>query len=230
MEKISKIRKIINRIYYYVFVERFNKKIEYNFPNNFFRWDLINYLIEIKNYSNYLEIGCDKNQLFSKIKLKNKFGVDPVSGGNIRKKSDDFFKNNIEKFDIVFIDGLHHYHQVKKDILNSLKFLNDDGIILVHDCLPESLSKQAVPRYKMSWNGDVWKAIVDLRQDENLEIYTLKIDQGIGVIKKIKNTNILSLKKKPLKLKFKDFYFNYKKYMRIVDLDEFKKILNNFKG
>jgi len=231
MEKISKIKKITNRIYHHVFVERFNKKIEYNFPNNFFRWDLINYLIERKNYSNYLEIGCDQNQLFSKIKIKNKFGVDPVSGGNIRKTSDEFFKNNIEKFDIVFIDGLHHYHQVKKDILNSLKYLNNDGIILVHDCLPDSLAKQAVPRYKMSWNGDVWKAIVDLRQDENLEIYTLKIDQGIGVIKKIKNTNKLILKKNISKLKFKDFYFNYKEYMRLINLDELKKkILNNFKS
>lgn len=230
MEKISKIKKITNRIYHYVFVERFNKKIEYNFPNNFFRWNLINYLIEIKDYSSYLEIGCDQNQLFSKIKIKNKLGVDPVSGGNIRKTSDEFFKNNIEKFDIVFIDGLHHYHQVKRDILNSLKFLNNDGIILVHDCLPDSLSKQAVPRYKMSWNGDVWKAIVDLRQDGNLEIYTLKIDQGIGVIKKIKNTNILTLKKNPLKLKFKDFYFNYREYMRLIDLNEFKNIFNNFKS
>ena len=201
MEKISKIKKITNRIYHYVFVERFNKKIKYNFPNNFFRWNLINYLIETKDYSSYLEIGCDQNQLFSKIEIKNKLGVDPVSGGNIRKTSDEFFKNNIEKFDIVFIDGLHHYHQVKRDILNSLKFLNNDGIILVHDCLPDSLSKQAVPRYKMSWNGDVWKAIVDLRQDGNLEIYTLKIDQGIGVIKKLKNTNILTLKKKPIKIK-----------------------------
>ena len=223
MEKISKIKKITNRIYHYVFVERFNKKIKYNFPDNFFRWNLINYLIEIKDYSSYLEIVCDQNQLFSKIKIKNKLGVDPVSGGNIRKTSDEFFKNNIEKFDIVFIDGLHHYHQVKRDILNSLKFLNNDGIILVHDCLPDCLSKQAVPRYKMSWNGDVWKAIVDLRQDENLEIYTLKIDQGIGVIKKIKNTNKLILKKNISKLKFKDFYFNYKEYMRLINLDELKK-------
>ena len=201
MEKISKIKKITNRIYHYVFVERFNKKIKYNFPNNFFRWNLINYLIETKDYSSYLEIGCDQNQLFSKIKIKNKLGVDPVSGGNIRKTSDEFFKNNIEKFDIVFIDGLHHYHQVKRDILNSLKFLNNDGIILVHDCLPDSLSKQAVPRYKMSWNGDVWKAIVDLRQDGNLEIYTLKIDQGIGVKKKNKKYEYINLKKKPIKIK-----------------------------
>ena len=138
--------------------------------------------------------------------------------------SDNFFINNKKNFDIVFIDGLHHYEQVKKDITNSLNFLNQDGIILVHDCLPTSISKQAVPRYRMSWNGDVWKAIVDLRQDENLQIYTLEIDQGIGVIKKIKNQNKLSLNKPVNSLKFKDFYYNYNEYMNLINLDMFKKI------
>ena len=224
MEKISKLKRIINKIYYQFFVESFDKKITFNFPVDFFRWDLINYIIKRKNYSEYLEIGCDQNQLFSKITIQNKIGVDPISGGNLRMTSDNFFINNKKNFDIVFIDGLHHYEQVKKDITNSLNFLNQDGIILVHDCLPTSISKQAVPRYRMSWNGDVWKAIVDLRQDENLQIYTLEIDQGIGVIKKIKNQNKLSLNKPVNSLKFKDFYYNYNEYMNLINLDMFKKI------
>lgn len=224
MEKISKLEKIIKKIYYKIFIENFNKKIDFNFPINFFRWDLINYILKKKNYSEYLEIGCDQNQLFSKITIKNKTGVDPISGGNLRMTSDNFFTKNQKKFDIVFIDGLHHYAQVKKDIINSLNFLNQDGLILVHDCLPESLSKQAVPRYRMSWNGDVWKAIVDLRQDENLQIYTLKIDQGIALIKKVKNKNKISIDKPIASLKYKDFYYNYKEYMNVIDLDEFKKM------
>ena len=64
--------------------------------------------------------------------------------------------------------------------------MNDNGVILVHDCMPDSLSKQAVPRYRMQWNGDVWKAIVDLRQHKDLNIFTCEIDQGVGIIKKIK--------------------------------------------
>ena len=90
--------------------------------------------------------------------------------------------------------------------------------------MPDSLSKQAVPRYRMSWNGDVWKAIVDLRQHENLEIYTCKIDQGIGVIKKKRNSSILKIEKNIKDLKFKDYYKNYEKYLRVVDLDEFQKL------
>ena len=224
MEKLNKLTKIFRKIYYKLFIENFKGKLNYNFTENFYRWDLIEYLIKKNNYKNYLEIGCDKNQLFSKVNIDNKIGVDPVSGGNVRKTSDDFFKENKSNFDIVFIDGLHTYEQVKKDILNSVNCLLDEGIILVHDCMPDSLGKQAVPRYKMQWNGDVWKAIVDLRQQENLEIYTCEIDQGIGVISKKKNTSILKLDKPINKLKFKDYYNNYKEYMRIISLEEFKKI------
>jgi len=224
MEKLNKLTKIFRKIYYKLFIENFKGKLNYNFTENFYRWDLIEYLIKKNNYKNYLEIGCDKNQLFSKVNIDNKIGVDPVSGGNVRKTSDDFFKENKSNFDIVFIDGLHTYEQVKKDILNSVNCLLDEGIILVHDCMPDSLGKQAVPRYKMQWNGDVWKAIVDLRQQENLEIYTCEIDQGIGVISKKKNTSILKLDKPINKLKFKDYFNNYKEYMRVISLDEFKKI------
>ena len=224
MEKLNKLTKIFKKIYYKTFIENFKGKLEYNFPSNFYRWDLIEYLIKKNNYTNYLEIGCDQNQLFSKVLIENKIGVDPVSGGNIRKTSDDFFKENVNKFDIVFIDGLHTYEQVKKDILNSVNFLNENGIILVHDCMPDSLGKQAVPRYKMQWNGDVWKAIVDLRQKENLDIYTCEMDQGIGIISNRKNSSVLKLTKPIDKIKFKDYFENYKEYMRVISLTEFKKI------
>ena len=114
MEKLNKFTKVFKKIYYKTFIENFKGKLEYNFPDNFYRWDLIEYLIKKNNYTNYLEIGCDQNQLFSKVIIDNKIGVDPVSGGNIRKTSDDFFKENNDKFDIVFIDGLHTYEQVKR--------------------------------------------------------------------------------------------------------------------
>ncbi len=224
MEKINRIGKIFNKIYYKIFIENFKEHLDYNFPTDFFRWDLIDYLIKKNVYSNYLEIGCDKDQLFSKVNIKNKIGVDPSNGGNVRKTSNEFFFDNKKFFDIVFIDGLHEYEQVKKDIINSLKFLNQNGVVLVHDCMPDSLGKQAVPRYKMQWNGDVWKAIVDLRQDKNLEIFTCSIDQGIGIIKKKKNTSILNLNKPIKKLKFKDYFYNYKEYMRVISITEFKNL------
>ena len=96
MEKLNKINKLINKIYYNLFIENFRGKIKNNFPENYYRWDLIKYLINKNNYKNYLEIGCDQNQLFSKIEIENKTGVDPESGGNIKTTSDDFFLSNTE--------------------------------------------------------------------------------------------------------------------------------------
>ena len=222
MEKLSKFQKIFFRVYYFLFIERFNKKIEFYFKKDTFRWDLIAYLHSKYNFKSYLEIGCDDDLLFSKISIKNKIGVDPNYGGNLRKTSDQFFYENKLMFDCVFIDGLHTYKQVKKDILNSLNFLNNNGFILVHDCLPSTLSSQAVPRYKMLWHGDVWKAIVDLRRNNDIEIFTCLVDFGIAVIQKKTNSDILKIDKKVKKLKFKDFYFNYKTYMRPISYEEFK--------
>ena len=35
--------------------------------------------------------------------------------------SDTFFKNNKDKFDVIFLDGLHTYEQTIKDINNAIK-------------------------------------------------------------------------------------------------------------
>lgn len=222
MEKINKFTSKIYRIYYYLFKDRFSKKLNLKF-DNIKRWDLIEYLNTTYKFNSYLEIGCDDDQLFSKISIQEKIGVDPVSGGNYRAKSDDFFDKNVKKFDLVFIDGLHEYHQVKKDILNSIKFLNKEGIILVHDCLPRSISAQAVPRFRNIWNGDVWKAIVELRTYPNLEIFTCLADEGISIIQVKKNSQILKIEKNIADLKFKDYYYNYRDYMRVINFSEIKK-------
>ena len=221
MEIVNKRQWKIKKVLYYLFRERFRKKIDFNFPKEVSRWDLINQIIFIKNFSSYLEIGCDDDHAFSKIKLEDKIGVDPNSGGNFRGTSDEFFQQNTRKFDCIFIDGLHEYDQVDKDILNSLDNLNEHGIIFLHDCLPKSMSQQAVPRHQWVWNGDVWKCIVKFRCRNDLDIVTCKIDQGISMIRKIKNNDLLELEINNFKkLKFKDFYYNHKEYMRILEYDE----------
>jgi len=50
-----------------------------------------------------------------------------------RTTSDEYFINNKYKFDLIYIDGNHLYDFVKQDILNSLKFINDEGIIVLDD-------------------------------------------------------------------------------------------------
>ena len=221
MEKLNTIKMLINRIYYFLFVERFHKKLKLEFPSTIYRWDLIQHIIDKYNLKDYLEIGCDKNQSFSKIRINNKIGVDPIEGGTIRSTSDQFFDQNKNNFDIIFIDGLHLYSQVLKDINNSLKILNKNGFILVHDCLPRSLAQQAVPRYRASWNGDVWKTIVELRTKSNLNIFTSQIDFGVAVIQISENKRLLKLDITDFsKLKFKDYYYNHKEFMNIFDYKE----------
>ncbi len=61
-----------------------------------------------------MEIGCFNNDLFNHINCPKKVGIDPYSGGTLRKTSDDFFSKNEETFDCIFIDGLHIYQQAKK--------------------------------------------------------------------------------------------------------------------
>jgi hypothetical protein len=219
LEEKRKIEFFINKLYHIFFGEKFSKKIKFNFDNRS-RLDLINHFINKNNFLSYLEIGCHLDEIFNEIKIE-KIGVDPISGGTFRGTSDEFFLQNKKNFDCIFIDGLHTYDQVIKDIKNSIQFLNKDGVIILHDCLPPSASHQRVPRTRYTWNGDVWKAIVEIRTYDNLDTYTVLADQGLGVIKKRDNSDILKLKNINFKkIKFKYYYNNYKSLMRTVTFDE----------
>tara|TARA_B100001093_G_scaffold345491_1_gene330177 strand:+ start:3415 stop:4131 length:717 start_codon:yes stop_codon:yes gene_type:complete len=220
--------KILKIFFYYhkFFNNKGLKDIGFDFTLKKNRKYIIQDIIDFKKYSKYLEIGCFDDELFGAINIEHKIGVDPVSGGTIRLTSDQFFFGNKEFFDCIFIDGLHTYDQVKKDIKNSLKFLNENGIILLHDCLPNNFYEQATPRCQWTWNGDVWKAIVECRTDKNLDVYTCYADFGIGVIFKRPNKNLLNYQKKDYsELKFEEYHQDPHKLMNIIEYEELKKIL-----
>ena len=138
---------------------------------------------------NYLEIGCDDNIVFNSIMLPAKFkvGIDPRKGGNYKIKSDNFFRKNKKKFDVIFVDGLHHYEQCQRDVINSLKFLNKNGYLFIHDLLPLDWKMELVPRIQKRWNGDVWKVGYELSQSKNLKFYIADMDSGVGFLKKTSN-------------------------------------------
>ena len=216
----------LKRLFYYIYGEKFFKRLDYNWSNYPSRFEIIQKIINKNKYESYLEIGCDKNVNFSKIEAKEKIGVDPISGGTIRMTSDDFFKTNTKKIDFVFIDGLHIYEQVRKDIINSVKFLNSNGIIILHDCLPTKIWNQIVPRIYTGWNGDVWKAIVEARTMKNIDTYTCKADHGLGIILKRPNRNLLTINTGNFKkLKFKDYYTNHKSYMNLIEVSDIARVL-----
>jgi len=232
LKKINRLLESRKILQLHFFIHKFFKEkdignLNFDFSNKPSREEIVQKIIDLKNYKRYLEIGCFKDELFSKIKCDIKIGVDPVSGGTIRETSDNFFNNyKGDKFDCIFIDGLHKYEQVKRDIFNSLKFLNINGIILLHDCLPSNVYEQAVPRCQHKWNGDVWKAIVELRTLSNYDTYTCYADHGIGVILNRQNKDRLNLNINNFKkLKFKDYFENTKKFMNIISFENLLKII-----
>jgi hypothetical protein len=217
---------LFNRLRHLIFGEKFYKKLNFEWDKNFNRIQIIQKIIDTRKFNSYLEIGCYNDDCFSKINASKKVGVDPFLGGNVRMTSDDFFNINKEKFDCIFIDGLHIYEQVKKDIFNSLKFLNDSGIILVHDCLPESIYEQAVPRSKRRFKGDSWKAIVEMRTRKEIDTYTCIADEGLGIILKRKNHNLLNINENNFKkLSFKDYYYNNLSYMNLIAVKDLFKLI-----
>ena len=220
--------KILKIFFYYhkFFNNKGLKDIGFDFTLKKNRKYIVQEIINIKEYTKYLEIGCFDNELFDVVNINHKTGVDPVSGGTIRLTSDQFFKNNKEFFDCVFIDGLHTYNQVKKDIQNSLKFLNKNGIILLHDCLPNNFYEQATPRCQWTWNGDVWKAIVESRRSKDVDVYTCYADYGIGIIIKRPNRNLLNhIQKDPSSLKFDDYFYDHKNLMNIIEYEKLMEII-----
>jgi len=166
------------------------------------RFDIINYLIEKNDYKSFLEIGTQEHINLRNVKIKYKVSVDPDPEVNADfiMTSDDFFKLNKEKFDIIFVDGLHHADFTYRDIINSLKILNLGGCVVVHDVLPTSYESQLIPLEKTLltgsgiWEGDVWKAWIKLKTEtQNLNMEVVDTDHGCGIIYPTKDSkNILA--------------------------------------
>lgn len=149
--------------------------------------EIINKIIKDRGFTSYLEIGGDKFYCFSRIKCNRKVVVDPANIEKIpelvNKTSDEYFKDSEDKFDLIFIDGLHEHEQVERDIINSMQHLNKDGIIVLHDCLPQEEIHQRVPRETRRWNGDVWRAFVGFRKSyPEINSYCYADDFGVGII------------------------------------------------
>lgn len=221
----QKYQFLLKRLFYYFTGEKFFKRLSYDWSKFPSRTDLIQSIITKQKYKNYLEIGCDNDENFSKILINKKIGVDPLKGGTLRMTSDDFFRNNKNYFDIVFLDGLHTYEQTIKDIDNSLKYLNKNGVIIVHDCLPKKIWNQIVPRIYGHWNGDVWKAIVQSRTYKDADTYTLIADHGLGIIFNRQNKNLLKLDITNFKnLRFSQYYTRHKELMNTVNIENLDKL------
>lgn len=197
----------------------YNKTFEWDWDEiNFNRIAIVNLILKKYESPHYLEIGCASNTLFNSIPIKNKIGVDPSSGGNMRMTSDDFFDSNTAKFDVVFIDGLHTYEQVRRDVINSLNNIKNGGWILLHDMLPRNWLEHHVPIVTFrAWTGDVWKVAFELIETKGIEFKILKADYGVGIIKVIDSQ--ITLHNLTEELLHKEFNFFYENLYKLPIID-----------
>ena len=220
-------------------------------------------LMKQKGLRKYLEIGVFNGHILFKIKSTFKIAVDPdFAFDNARKigkiflnpynlfnkyfekKSDDFFAEDAakaigaNKIDISLIDGMHEYGFALRDIENVLRYLSDDGVIIVHDCNPQT--KEAAGTWEEwlavkragSWNGDVWKAILHLRcKRKDVNVFVLDCDHGLGVITKSKPENTLNFLQQDIeKMTYEDFDKNRSQYLNLKPADYFYQHFNLHKN
>lgn len=164
----------------------------------------------------YLEIGVHYGRAFRRITAEEKIAIDPAFKLSRRTRrradskaratdyfemtSDDFFANKTDVLeqrgiDVALIDGLHTAGQAVRDVDNILRYLRDDGVIILHDCNPKSAAVGCTAAsyadfraqnrwWNIAWSGDVWKAIVQLRCRQNLDVAVLDCDYGVALVRK----------------------------------------------
>ncbi|MBP5724905.1 MAG: class I SAM-dependent methyltransferase [Bacteroidales bacterium] len=147
------------------------------------RNEILNYLIAKNGYKSYLEIGVAVPGMnYDLINCELKEGCDPYmdcffdfgfNGADAIEEykkrvtylmtSDELFESMPEekKYDIIFSDGDHSELQTKKDIINSLKHLNPNGLVVVHDVFPRCEEYAREERLSDEWYGCAYKAILD---------------------------------------------------------------------
>ena len=117
------------------------------YKNYFWKGMFLDDVIKYFNFTKYLELGIANFETWNNVTCDLKMGVDlnpNVQGMNIVNCStSDFFNQNKEIFDLVFIDACHEKFHVKQDFFNSIDHSKDDAIIVMHDVYPPSASNAA---------------------------------------------------------------------------------------
>jgi hypothetical protein len=207
-----------------------------------------------KGLRNYLEIGVFNGGVFFRVKSTFKVAVDPefafdasrkigktiINPLNLfnhyfQKTSDDFFAKDApallgkNKVQLALIDGMHEYSFALRDVENTLKYLTEDGVIVMHDCNPQK--KEHAGTYEEwrkkgsgHWNGDVWKAIVHLRSyHDDINVFVLDCDHGLGIITKSKQEKKLSFTEKEIHaFTYEDFDAHRNEWLNLKDPSYFQ--------
>ena len=188
---------------------------------------LINDLITDLNYQSYLELGVSLGESWNRITCDKKIGVDnDINVTNkfdvvIHSTTDDYFLNNNDKFDLIYIDALHEKNQVYKDFKNSFNVLNDSGVIIFHDVNPFDISQT-----HFNNSGDVFELWIELAKTYKVYIIKNEYDgDSVGIFIKSKNSKFIDIEVKDYTYQFfsenrEDFisYLNYEEIINKIKL------------
>lgn len=151
-------------------------------------------LIKLLNAESYLELGLYVGETFELAcsVIQDCVGVDAIDRRNNKAigtfyntTTDEFFKSNTRKFDIIFIDADHRYESVLKDLKNALEALNHNGTILLHDTDPEDKKY-----YDPGFCGDAYKIIDDFEK-LNLDSITIPSGhEGVTIVKRKRDRRV----------------------------------------
>lgn len=219
------------------------------------RITLIEELMSKKKLKNYLEIGVFNGRVFFRVKSSFKIAVDPsfafdflrkfgkffinpynLFNRYIEKKSDDFFEQDAprvfanQQCNLSLIDGMHEYRFALRDVENTLKYLSNDGVIIMHDCNPVTKEEACTfeewkaKDFKGQWNGDVWKTIMHLRALRNdINVFVLDCDQGLGIITKRNPENRLTFSQNEINgFTYEDFDKNRSSWLNLKPASYYK--------
>jgi len=203
--------------------------------------EIINFLFDLYGFTSYLEIGVrNPSDNFDKISAIMKHGVDP----NPKRKysynmtSDDFFQNYVnQKYDVIFIDGLHTEEQSYKDIKNSICNLKDNGYIIIHDCNPnyefKTRSYDDYLKKPGAWNGTVYKAFLRSKYElKDWSCFVIDENQGCGILtqRKILENKIVN-DFDVNDFSWKQFSDDRVKLLQLISFDNYVDIINkDFNG
>ena len=171
------------------------------------KYDLINWFAKEYDFSSYLEIctlitgnyfdKVDSN--FFKIKDCINYYVEEYDSvfskhGNAILKDhdfkilpfDDYLKKIIDKnqkYDVIFVDAFHTVEHTIRDLEAALSLLNSNGIIIAHDCYPDSEALIGTLK-KGAWCGQTYEGYIRfLLKNSHFENFVINIDYGCGIIR-----------------------------------------------
>ena len=141
--------------------------------------------IEKKSQLNYLELGYfaleSKGNNFEQVSgFKIQISVDDHNkAATYTMLTEEFFKINKEKFDIIYIDAGHDLYNVINDYNNSIKCLKKNGIIILHDLYPPN---EKFANDNGSYCGDGYKFLNYLNIKKEEKFLTYVPDVGITTV------------------------------------------------